>query len=51
MAELSVIAVMLGLLLELFGIGSVVTFKVGRAVTTISLGGFLIAAGLGLIVI
>lgn len=51
MAALVAIAVMLGIMLELLGIGSAVTLRIGRAVITMSLGGFLIAAGLGLIVI
>jgi len=50
MAELSAIALMLGVLFELSGIGSVVRLRIGRAAITMSLGGFLIAASLGLIV-
>ena len=51
MSDTSALGVLLGLLLELLGIGSAVKLKVGHAAITISLGGFLIAASLGLIVI
>jgi hypothetical protein len=51
MGDTSAIGLLLGLLLELLGIGSAVKLRIGRAAVTISLGGFLIAASLGLIVI
>jgi hypothetical protein len=51
MSDLGALGLLVGILFELFGIGSAVKFRVGHAAITMSLGGFLIAASLGLIVI
>jgi hypothetical protein len=51
MTEISVIGLMVGLMLEILGIGSGVKLHVGKAVVSMSLGGFIIAASLGLLVL
>ncbi len=51
MADLSAIGLVLGLLMVLWGIKDSVTIRLGRLVIKMSIGGFLIASSLGIIMI
>lgn len=51
MTELNALGLVVGFVLVSFGIKDIVTIRVGRLIIKMSLGGFLIAASLGLFVL
>lgn len=51
MSDINAVGLLVGLALELFGVGSGVRLRFGKAVLSMSLGGFLIALSVGLLVL